>query len=49
LEVPKFFHSKMMEATVFLGTFIAADIVLVPFSRPVPQNNPVSELYRQFL
>ena len=26
LVVPNFFHLKMMEATVFLGTFNAADI-----------------------
>ena len=43
LVVPNFFHLIMMEATVFLGTFNAAD------SRSVPRHNPVSELYEQFL
>ena len=38
-----------MEATVFWRTFNAADIFLVPFPRSVPQHNPVSELYGQFL
>ena len=39
----------MMEATVFLGTFNAADTFLVPFPRSMLRHNPVSELYRQFL
>ena len=39
LVVPNFFHLRMMEATVFLGTY----------SRSAPLNNPVSELYGQFL
>jgi hypothetical protein len=38
-----------MEAIVFLGTFIAADIFLVPFPRSVPRHNPVSELYGKIL
>jgi hypothetical protein len=42
------FHLRMMEATVFLGTFNAA-YFLVPFPRSVPRHNPVSELYGQFL
>ena len=36
LVVPNFFHLRMMEATVFLGTFHAADIFFVPFLRSVP-------------
>ena len=48
LVVPNFFHLRMMEATVFLGTFNAA-YFLVPFPRSVPRHNPVSELYGQFL
>jgi hypothetical protein len=36
-----------VEATVFLGTFDAADIFLVPFPRSVARHNPVSKLYRQ--
>ena len=36
LVVPNFFHCRMMEATVFLGTFSAADIFLLPFPRSVP-------------
>jgi hypothetical protein len=39
---------RMMEATVFFGSFNGADI-LVPFPRSVPRHNPVSELYGQFL
>jgi hypothetical protein len=31
LVVPNFFHLRMMEATVFLGTFNAADICWYPF------------------
>ena len=42
LVVPNFFHLRMMEATVFLGTFNAADIFLVHFPRSVPRHNPVS-------
>jgi hypothetical protein len=34
---------------LFLGTFNAAKKKLVPFPRSVPQHNPVSELYGQFL
>ena len=49
LVVPNFFHLRMMESTVFLETFNAADIFLVPFPRSVPRHNPVSELYGQFL
>jgi hypothetical protein len=48
LAVLNFFHLRMMEATVFLGTFNAADI-LVPFPRSVPRHNPFSELYGRFL
>jgi len=43
LVVPNFFHFWMMEATVLSGTFNATEIV------PVPQYNPVSEVYIQFL
>jgi hypothetical protein len=42
------FHLRMMEATVFLGTFNAA-YFLVPFPRSVHRHNSVSELYGQFL
>ena len=49
LVVLNFFHLRMMEGTVFLGTFNAADIFLVPFPRSVPRHNPVSELYGQLL
>ena len=49
LLVLNFFHLRMMEATVFLWTFNAEDIFLVPFPRSVPRHNPVSELYGQFL
>ena len=51
LVVPNFFHLRMMEAAVLLGTFNAADRFWCPSSmpRPMPQHNPVSELYRQFL
>uniref|UniRef100_A0A8C8BY61 Sushi-repeat containing protein X-linked n=1 Tax=Oncorhynchus tshawytscha TaxID=74940 RepID=A0A8C8BY61_ONCTS len=38
-----------MEATVFLGTFNAAELFWYPFLRSVPRHNPVSELYGQFL
>ena len=48
LVVPNFFHLRIMEATVLLGTFNAADF-FVAFSRSVPRHNPVSELCRQFL
>ena len=43
LLVPNFFRLRMMEATVFLGTFNAADIFW--YSSP----DPVSELYSKFL
>ncbi|CDQ84411.1 unnamed protein product, partial [Oncorhynchus mykiss] len=36
LVVTNFFHLRMMEATVFLGTFNAADIFLLAFPRSVP-------------
>jgi hypothetical protein len=49
LVVPDFYHLGMMEATVLLGTFNAAELLLVPFPRSVPRQNPVSELYGQFL
>ena len=39
--VPDIFHLWIMEATVFLGTFNAAEMFLY--------TQPVSELYRQFL
>ena len=39
LVVPNFFHLRMMEATVFLGTYNAADIFLYP------SPDPVLELY----
>ena len=41
LLVPNLFHLRMMEATVFLGTFNVTDIFWY--------HNPVSELYGQFL
>jgi hypothetical protein len=31
LVVPNFFHLRMMEATVFLGTFNAAEMFYYPF------------------
>ncbi|KAK3570858.1 hypothetical protein QTP86_029193, partial [Hemibagrus guttatus] len=43
LVVPKFFHLRMMEATLLIGTFNAADIFLYP------SPDPVSEVYRQSL
>ena len=49
LVVPNFFRLRMMEATVFLGTFNAEDFFLELFPRSVPRQNPVSELYGQFL
>ncbi len=48
LVVPNFFHLIIMEATVFLGNFSAAEF-FVAFLRFVPRYNPVSELCRQFL
>ena len=48
LVIPNFFHVRMMEATVILGTFNATDIFGI-FPRSVPQHNPVLELYRQFI
>ena len=42
LVVPNFFHLKMM-------SFNAAEMFLVPFPRSVPQHNPVSVFYGQFL
>ena len=48
LVVPNVLHLIIMEATVFLGTFNAADIFLLPFTRSVPRHNTVSDLYRQF-
>ena len=48
LVVPNFFHLRIMEATVLLGTFNAAEF-FVAFPRSVPRHNPVSELCRQFL
>ena len=47
--VPNFIHLIMTEATMFLGTFNAADMFLVAFPRSVSRHNPVSGLYRQFL
>jgi hypothetical protein len=49
LVVPNFFHFRMMEATVFLGTFNAADIFCYPSPSSVPRQKPVSELRGQFL
>ena len=45
LMVPNFFYLRMMEATMFLGTFNAAEMC----PRSVPRHNPVSELYGQIL
>jgi hypothetical protein len=47
LVVTNVFHLRIMEATVFLRTCFR--YCLVPFPRSVPQHNPVSELYGQFL
>ena len=49
LGIPNLFHLRMMEATVFLGPFNAAEMFLVPFLRSVPRHNPVLELYRQLI
>jgi hypothetical protein len=49
LVVPNFFYLRMMEATVFLGTFNAAEMFWYTFPRSVPRHNPISELYGQFL
>ena len=46
--LPNFFHLRMMKAAV-LGDLQCCINVLVPFPRSVPQHNPVSELYGQFL
>ena len=43
LVVPNFFYLRMMEATVFLATFNAADIFWYPYTYLC--DNPVSELY----
>ena len=43
LVVPSFFHLRMMETTVFLGTFKTADMFWYPFPRSV--HNLVSDLY----
>ena len=48
LVVPNFFHLRMMEATVLIGT-IKAKHFSVHFPRFVPQDNTVSEVDRQFL
>ena len=46
LVLPNFFHLRMMEGTVFLGTFNAAEM----FWYPSPdRHSHVSELYGQFL
>ena len=37
LVVPNFFHLRMMEATLFLGTFNTADFVLLPCQRAVSE------------
>jgi hypothetical protein len=44
LVVPNLFQLRMMEATVFLGTFNAAEMFWYPFPRSVSRHNPVSEL-----
>ena len=49
LVVPNFFHLRMMEATVFLGTFNAAELFWYPSPDLFTRHNPVSELYGQFL
>ena len=48
LVVPNFFHLIMVDASVFFDLQYYRN-VLVPFPRSVPQHNPVSELYGQFL
>ena len=49
LVVPNFFQVlRMMEATVLLGTFNAAEMFWYP-SPDLCLNNPISELYREFL
>ena len=48
LVVPNFFHLRMMEATVFLGTFNAAYIFCYP-SPDLCLDTILSEPYRQFL
>ena len=48
LVVLNFFHGTM-EATVFLGTFNAAEFFKISFPISVLWHNPVSELYGQFL
>ena len=47
LVVPNFFHSRMMEATVLLWNFNAAEIFW--YLSPDLSLVPVSELYKQFL
>ena len=49
LVVSNFFHLRMMEATMFLGTFKSCRNDFIPFPRSVPWHNPVSEIYGQFL
>jgi hypothetical protein len=48
LGVPNFFHLKGMEATV-LGDLQCCRLFFGALPRSVPRNNPVSELYGQFL
>lgn len=45
LVVLNFFHVRIMEAAVLLGTFSEADF-FISFPRSVPRHNPASELCR---
>ena len=49
LVVPNIFHLRMMEATVFLVTFKAAEMFWYTSPRSVPRHNPVSALYGQLV
>ena len=44
--VPYSFHLRMMELTMFLGTFNTLEI---PFPRSIPPHNSISEFCEQFL
>jgi hypothetical protein len=49
LVIPNFFHLRMIEATVFLGNFNAADIFWYPSPDICLDTILLSELYEQFL